>query len=173
MKKIYITGISGSGKSAISEELNKKGIYSIDIDSSKYGLCNWKNKKTKENVYFEHGMSNDWMKAHGWYCDVEKLKELFDVPNDIVVAVGITTNQNEYLNMFDKVFLLQCSEKTILNRLDTRISNDFGKHPLEKEHVLDFYGDFEKDLIARGAIPINTEESLDVVVSNIISNINI
>lgn len=171
MKKIYITGISGTGKSTIAEELNKKGIYSIDIDSSKYGLCSWKNKETKEAVYFEHGMSKDWMEAHGWYCDIEKLMKLLDTPNDITVAVGITMNQNEYLSMFDKVFLLQCSEKTFLDRLDARTSNNFGKHPIEKEHVLSFYRDFEKDLIDRGAIPINAEEPLDVVINNIISQI--
>jgi len=59
MKKIYITGISGTGKSTIAEELNKKGIYSIDIDSEKFNLCHWKNKETKEAVYFEYGMGKD------------------------------------------------------------------------------------------------------------------
>ena len=171
MKKIYITGISGTGKSTISEELNKKGIYSIDIDSSKYGLCHWKNKETRKEVYFEYGMGKDWMESHGWYCDIEKLIKLLNVPKNIVVAVGLITNQDEYLNMFDRVFLLQCDEKTFLSRLDTRTSNDFGKHPLEKEHILNFYKNFEKDLIERGAILINAEQALDVVVSNIISKI--
>ena len=171
MKKIYITGISGVGKSTISTELNKRGIYSIDIDSAKYDLCRWKNKETREDVYFENGMSKDWMEAHGWYCDVKKLKKLLDSSSEIIIAVGITTNQDEYLDVFDKVFLLRCSEKTFLNRLDTRTNNNFGKHPIEKEHVLNFYRDFEKDLIGKGAILINTEDKLDIVVNDIISKI--
>jgi len=171
MKKIYITGISGTGKSAIAEELNKKGIYTIDIDSDEFKLCYWKNKETKEAVYFEYGMGKDWMEAHGWYCDIEKLKKLLDVPKDIIVVVSITTNQNDYLNLFDKVFLLQCREEIFLERINIRTGNDFGKHPLEKEHILDFYRDFEKDLIEKGVIPINAEDSLDVVANNIISKI--
>jgi len=171
MKKIYITGISGTGKSFIAEKLNEKGIYTIDIDSHEYGLCKWKNKKTRENVYFEHGMSKDWMEAHGWFCDFEKLNNLLDIQSDIAIAVGITTNQNEYLSMFDKVFLLHCREEIFLKRLHTRTSNYFGKHPLEKENILSFYKDFEKDLIEKGAIPINTEDSIKNVVDNIISHL--
>jgi len=171
MKKIYITGISGTGKSAISEELNKRGIYSIDIDKDKYDLCNWKNKETLEKVYFEFGMNKDWMEAHGWYCDIEKLKKMLDVSEDIIIVVGLATNQNDYLNLFDKIFLLQCKEKTFLERLKTRTSNDFGKHILEKEYILDFYKNFEKVMLEKGAISINAEEPLDLVMENIISGI--
>ncbi|MEI7810745.1 MAG: AAA family ATPase [bacterium] len=171
MKKIYITGISGTGKSAIAEELNKKGIYTIDVDSDKHNLCSWKNKETKENVYFEYGMGLDWMEDHGWYCDIEKLKGMLNVPEDIIVVVGLTTNQNEYLNLFDKVFLLQCSEETFLNRLKTRTSNDFGKHPLEENYILNMYKDLEKDLIEKGAIAINAEGPIETVVGSIISKI--
>ncbi len=42
MKKIYITGISGTGKSTIIEKLIKKGINAIDLDSN---FCCWKDKK--------------------------------------------------------------------------------------------------------------------------------
>lgn len=171
MKKIYITGVSGTGKSTMAEELNKRGIYTIDIDSSKFDLCHWKNKETKEKAYFEYGMGKDWMEAHGWYCDIEKLKKMLDVPKDVVVVVGLATNQNEYLNLFDKIFLLQCKEETFLERIDERTSNDFGKHPMEKIYILDFYRNFEKVFIEKGAIPINVEESIETVVNNIVSKI--
>jgi hypothetical protein len=116
-------------------------------------------------------MSKEWMKDHGWFCDIEKLKNLLSVEGDIIVAVGMITNQDEYLDWFDKIFLLQCNEETFLNRLDTRTSNNFGKHPLEKEHVLSIYRDFENNLLRRGAMPINAEETIDVVVNNIFSKI--
>ena len=171
MKKNYITGVSGTGKSAIAEELNKRGIYTIDIDSSELDLCHWRNNKTQEKVYFEFGMDKDWMEAHGWYCDIEKLKKLLDVQRDIIFVVGLATNQNEYLNLFDKIFLLQCKEETFLERLETRTSNDFGKHPLEKGYILDFYKNFEKAMLEKGVFVVNAEEPLDVVMENIISKI--
>ncbi len=171
MKRIYITGISGTGKSAIAEELNKRGIYTIDIDKSEYDLCFWQNNETLEKVYFEYGMNKDWMEAHGWFCDIEKLKKMLDVPKDIIVVVGLAQNQNEYLDLFDEIFLLQCKEEIFLERIKVRPSNDFGKHPLEKEYILDFYKKFEKVTLEKGAVSINTEERLNVVVENIISKI--
>ena len=96
---------------------------------------------------------------------------MLNVSKDVVAVVGIAQNQNEYFDLFDKIFLLQCKEKTFLERLKVRTSNDFGKHPLEKEYILDFYKKFEKEMIDKGAIIINAEEPLDVVVENIISKI--
>jgi thymidylate kinase len=91
--------------------------------------------------------------------------------NKDVVVVGLLENQNEFLNLFDKIFLLQCREKTFFERIDNRTTNGFGKDYSEKEHILSFYKKFEEDLIKKGAIPINVEESLESVVSNIISKI--
>ena len=92
MKKFYITGISGVGKSTIAEELNKRGVFAIDIDSDEYKLCHWKNNETKERVHFDYGMGKDWTEAHGWYCDIEKLKKLMEGSHYIVVVVGLATN---------------------------------------------------------------------------------
>jgi len=169
-KKYFITGISGTGKTTIANELNKKGLYSIDADYWEFGLCSWKNKETKQKAHFEYGIGREFLKNNAWYCDVEKLKKLMDVNNDVVV-VGLLENQNEFLNLFDKIFLLKCSEKTFFERIDNRTTNSFGKDPSEKEHILNFYKDFEEDLINRGAIIINCEKSINNVVDEILKNI--
>ncbi len=49
--------------------------------------------------------------------------------------------------------------------------DEFGKTPEERQYVLNFYKDFEQKLIAKGAIVINAEEPLEVIVDNIISKI--
>lgn len=168
-RKFYITGVSGTGKTTIAEELNKRGIHAIDIDYYENKLCSWKNKETKEKAHFEYGIGLDFLKANGWYCDVERLKELININEDVYV-VGMTENQDDYLDLFDKVFILQCSERIFFKRIDDRTTNGFGKDPSEKEHILSFYKNYETDMIKKGAIPINAEESIDNVVNAIISN---
>lgn len=170
MKKIYITGISGTGKSTISEELNKKGIYSIDIDSIK-GLCHWENKKTFEKANWYSGIGSEFFKTHKYICDEKKLFALINKNKDIVVVVGITDNQSDFFSSFDKVFLLHCSEETFLKRIKNRTDHDFGKHKTEQKMILGWYKKFEKETLDKGAVPINTEDFIESVVKNIISKI--
>ncbi|OGI60420.1 hypothetical protein A2641_00110 [Candidatus Nomurabacteria bacterium RIFCSPHIGHO2_01_FULL_37_25] len=168
MKKFYITGISGVGKSSVSEILNQKGIFSIDIDSVK-NLCYWINKHTKEKSYWHPGKSSEWLESHQYICDKDKLIALMNTDKDIVVVVGLADNQSDFLNLFDKVFLFHCKEEIFLKRLDERNNNDFGKHSSEKEMILAWYKDFEKALLDWGVISINTDRPILDVVREVIS----
>ena len=170
MKKIYITGISGTGKSAIAEKLNKRGIYAIDIDEVE-GLCRWRNKKTFEKADWYSGIGNEFFESHRYVCDKNKLFSLMNKNKDIIVVVGVADNQADFLDSFDKVFLLHCSEKTFLKRIKDRTNHDFGKHKTEQKMILSWYKSFEKEMLDKGAVPINTEDSIETVVNNIISKI--
>ncbi len=150
MKKIYITGVSGTGKSTINKELDKRGIFNISIDAVK-GLCSWQNKQTGEKVEYHFDGDAAWFEKYDWTCDIEQLKKLMNVNKELVVVTGIAGNQNNYLPLFDKIFLLQCRQKTFIKRLvERKTDNLFGKNPTEQEFLINFYQGFEKDLISRG-----------------------
>lgn len=174
MRKIYyVTGVSGTGKSTVTKELNKRGIImAIDQDSKEYGLCSWKHNKTMKEAKFEYGIGKEFLEANDWYCDIEKLKQILNDNKNITFVCGVSANQNEYLNIFDKVFLLRCSPDELVKRIDKREDHNFGKDPAEKEHILNWYGEFEKDLINRGAVVIDSDKSIDVVVGEILKNID-
>ena len=168
MKKLYITGVSGTGKTTVAKALNKRGVYAFDIDSIA-GLCHWENKETGEKSDWFSGIGADWVKAHSWICDLRMLKGLLDEQKRDVVVLGLASNQDEYFHLFDKIFLLQTTKETFIERILKRGDNDFGKDPSEQEIILGYYKDFEKSLLAKGAIPINAENSIDVVVQKIIA----
>ena len=54
MNKFFITGISGVGKSAVVEELEKRGIKAFDLDAM--DLCLWKNKASGEYADYYSGI---------------------------------------------------------------------------------------------------------------------
>lgn len=170
MKRIYITGVSGTGKSTISKELSKRGVASFDIDSVP-GLCEWQNKETSARAEFSTGVGGDWLSAHEWICNKEKLGEILDQHQDTTVVVGVAHNQDEYLDLFDKFFILECSEKVLRNRLSTRTDNDFGKHEAEQNVVAGAYKWFVSKSLKQGAIPVNTEGDINVIVGQIISQL--
>ena len=171
-KRYYITGVCGTGKTTVAQELNNRGIRAIDQDSKEYGLCSWKHNKTKEDAQFEYGIGKEFLEANDYYCDVEKLKRLLDTTFDETVFVcGVSANQDEYLDLFDKVFLLRCAPETFVKRIDAREDNEFGKHQSEKEHILDWYQELEAGLINKGAVVINSDAPVAAVADEILEYI--
>jgi broad-specificity NMP kinase len=170
-KRYYITGVSGTGKTTVCEELAKRGFFAIDQDSKIYALCSWKHNQTKEDARFEYGIGKEFLEANDWYCDIEKLKALLDTSDTISFVCGVTANQDEYLNLFDKVFLLQCPPGVFSKRIDERENNQFGKHPSEKEHLLEWYKELEDRLIAKGAVVINCDAPTVSIAGEILRHI--
>lgn len=169
MSKIYITGISGTGKTTIANLLREKGIKSYSIDEIP-GLSYWENKLDGKKVDYEAKLDRAFIDSHVWVCDTEQLKDLIDHEGTVVV-LGLAENQHEFLSLFDKVILLQCKPQTFLKRILERKDNVFGQEKSAQEYLLNTYESFENDMIKDGAIPVNAEEPLDIVLKSIINEI--
>ncbi|HYC34172.1 MAG TPA: AAA family ATPase [Candidatus Paceibacterota bacterium] len=169
MKKIYITGISGTGKTTIHGELQKRGFHTISLDETD-DLCCWIDKETKEKVQRKVELNREFTDKHNWVCDTEYLKKLLDKEADLVFVLGVASNQNEFLNIFDKVLLLQCKPETFLHRLTHRTNNEFGKDKSVQDRIMEWYEEFENKLLNKGAIPINTDRSIDEIVTEVVKH---
>jgi broad-specificity NMP kinase len=169
--KIYITGISGTGKTAIAKELEKKGFYVISIDEVP-NLCVWIHKKTKEKVNYETELNKEFIDTHDWVCDVEYLNELIKKGTSPIFVLGLSSNQNDFMHLFDKVLLLQCKPETFISRIESRTDNDFGKDKTAQDVILSWYKNFENNMLEKGAVSIDVENSLYEVVENIIEQTN-
>lgn len=99
------------------------------------------------------------------------MKELLNSYEEELVVSGVCANQDEFLDLFDKVFLLHCSEETFIHRLNTREDNRFGKDPGQQEGVINWYKSFEEKMRKHGAIAISSEGTLDDVVSEIMTQV--
>lgn len=167
MKKIFITGISGTGKTTIYEELIKRNYYAISLDETD-DLCYWVNRETKERIHGYFELNRDFTSQHQWICDIEYLKKLINLDKELVFVLGSASNQDQFINLFNKVILLQCKPMVFIERLNTRTNNDFGKHKTVQDHLLTWYKNFENKLIEGGAISINTDKQIGEVVDEVI-----
>ncbi len=171
MKKIYITGISGTGKTTIAEELEKKGFHTIGIDETS-NLCSWTNKETQEKVERGVEINREFTSKHNWICDIEYLKKLLDKDIDLVFVVGVASNQDNFLDLFDKILILQCKPETFIKRIKNRSNNVFGKDKTVREHILEWYEDFENKMLQKGAISIDVEQPIDTVIKEVLKQAN-
>lgn len=160
--KIYVTGVSGTGKTSIARELNRRGIPAVDMDT----ICHWEHRESREPAGWEPGKTAEWYEAHGWICSIDDLKR-FLAENENAVALGLSSNQEDYVPLFDKVLVLRSKPEVIISRINARTENEYGKHPLEQQRILNWHKQFEEEMTAKGAIPIDADRSIAEVVDEI------
>jgi len=172
MRKIFVTGMSGTGKSTLTKEFEKRNIPAFDIDQI-IGSCNWYDKTTGKQEDYYTGLGKEWLYNHEWICDFDWIrKRVESYPNEkMVIVAGSTTNQKSFLDYFDQIFLLQLDNETLKDRLTHRTTNDFAQDKSEQEYIIETKDDFEKDMINYGAIvlpaTLPTETLADMIVKNI------
>lgn len=172
MKKIYITGVSGTGKTTLARELEKKGFYTISIDEID-NLCSWIHQETGQNDGGKEAeMTIDFIDKHHWICDIDYLKELLNKKVDVAFVLGKAANQDDFLYIFDKILLLQCSPETFCKRIENRTDNNFGKDKKVQEQILRRYKPYAEKMLAKGAIPIGTDRPIEEVVDDVVRGID-
>ncbi len=116
-------------------------------------------------------MDDKFVDQHDWVCNITLLEKLLNSSEETTLVFGVTSNQKEFMHLFDKVILLQCKSKTFIKRLTERQDNAFGKDPSVQQQVLGWYEEFEKDLIDEGATVVNTEGSTEQTIKKILNEI--
>lgn len=169
MKKIYITGVSGTGKTTIARELDKRGYYTISIDEVT-GLCSWTHQKTGE----KHGgedtpLTVEFVDQHDWICDIEYLNRFLNKDIDIAFVFGMATNQKDFLHIFDKVLVLQCKPEIFIKRIEERTDNDFGKDKGIQEQIIARSKTYGDEMVSLGATSVDTDRPIDIVVDDILA----
>lgn len=160
MKRVLLTGMSGTGKSTVIEELAGLGFKAVDVDSPAYSEM----VPAPEDELTGPGPGRDWV----W--QPQRVQELLATEDaEVLFIAGTSPNQGAFYSQFDHVILLSAPKEVILDRLRTRANNAFGKRPDEVERVLALIDEIEPR-IRRGADhEIDTSAPLDQVVTEILT----
>lgn len=167
---IFITGVSGTGKSSVCRELSIRGHTTIGLDEVP-GLSRWVHRKTKEKLDKKADFSAEFLATYEWACDLKMLKELLRQERGTVFVAGNVENVLACISLAHKSFVLICSPETFLKRIDERIDNDYGKDEDAKNFLLSYYESDNKKCLEAGAIAVDGEQPLNQVVDSILKNV--
>ena len=135
MQRILLTGISGTGKSTLTAELAARGYSAVDADSPDYS--EWA-APDADAPGTPVEPERDWV----WREDrIAALLARTDA--DVLFVSGCASNMRQFLPLFDHVVLLSAAPAVIVERLRTRTTNAYGKHPAEAARVLQLRDDVE------------------------------
>lgn len=171
MPLIYITGISGSGKSAVRDELTKRGYEAHGTDED--GIAFFYNNETGEALtrrVTAKERTPEWRKLYTWKASRGKIAQLAEKAKDKPVFLcGTTSNDaDELWDLFDKKIALHIDETTLKDRILNRTGNDFGKNPNELAMLLEWQKTAQADYEKLGAAIVDATKPLDEVVDNVL-----
>jgi broad-specificity NMP kinase len=120
MAAVLITGMSGTGKSTVLAELEHRGYPVVDTDVGGWIAAVDRPDGTAEPMWRE-----------------DRISALLDRHSDGVLFVaGCVANQGRFYARFGAVVLLSAPERILLERLETRTTNDFGKSARDRDRIL-------------------------------------
>ena len=159
MKRVLLTGMSGTGKSTVIEELAARGYKAVDTDD--HGLSEVVRVPLDEPTGLDPGQ--DWV----WRED--RIQALLSVDDaDVLFLGGCAPNQGKFYPQFDHVVLLTAPVPVIVERLATRTNNPYGKRPEDVARVLNLVQTVEP-LLRRGAgHVVDTSGPLDQVAAKVL-----
>jgi broad-specificity NMP kinase len=160
-RNYLIEGVSGTGKTSVCHELCRRGYTAFNGDRD---LRRGKNKPNGDPLT-EYPSAE--MRHANNFWDVEKVRQLAaDQTTEASFFCGGTRNLDEFIDVFDKVFILDVDVETLNYRLDTRENDDWGKSKEERELILRLHA--TKEDLPSGAIVIDATQPLVKVVDEII-----
>lgn len=162
MKRVLVTGLSGTGKSTLLRELARRGVKCVDTDYDGYcGPADGSPPSGRQS-------------RPGWIWRPERIEALLSTEDaEVLVVSGCVENQGGFYPRFDHIVLLTAPVPTMAARLTGRDTNDYGKDPVELAESLG-YVDTVLPLLRRGAtLEVDTSAPMAEVVATVLTHIGV
>lgn len=162
MQKVLLLGISGVGKSSVVVALAGRGYKAVDADTAEW--CEW---VAVADGVDEFGSTVE--PERDWVWREDRMRNLLateDAP--ILFVAGTPTNVWKFFPQFDRIVLLSAPAPVIVERLETRTANLYGKEPHELTRILSLKQEVEPRLRKVADCEIDTSVPLDEVVGSLL-----
>ncbi len=163
VRNYLIEGVSGSGKTSVATELERRGYHVVHGDRV---LAYRGDPETGAPMEAPADADLAWLQGHHIW-NIHKVRAVIaDKSRLMTFFCGGSRNWHHFIDLFDKVFVFDVDRETLERRLIDRPEDEFGGKPDERAFVLRLR-DTEED-IPRHGIRINANAPLSAVVDAIL-----
>ncbi len=127
IRNYLIEGVSGTGKTSVCKELQRRGHHAINGDRELAYQGHPETGRPMDGSTHEH---------HIWHVDEVKAL-VADQDAAVTFFCGGSRNFSKFIDLFDGVFVLEVDLGTLNRRLDERPENEWGAGQTERELIAD------------------------------------
>jgi dephospho-CoA kinase len=164
VKRVLLTGMSGTGKSTLIGALAARGYKAVDVDSDEWS--EWVEVEFKGDPASPESPVRP---GRDWVWRENCIQELLSTEDaEVLFISGCAENMVKFYAQFNHIILLTVPAAVIIERLAARTTNPYGKHPEELTRVLGLVQTIEPKLRKAAGHVVDTSVSLDQVVDTVL-----
>lgn len=157
---VLITGMSGTGKTAVVHELAARGFAAIDLDTPDWS--HWVDAAPDDGLTPVDGQ--DWV----WQED--RVRALLSAPREGTLFIsGCAENMSKLYPLIDRIILLSAPIDTIMARLEKRAADGYGHTAEERAKIAELIATIEPLLRAAAHHEVDTSGPAAETVDRILS----
>lgn len=123
MRRVLVTGLSGTGKSAVMSELAARGYKAVDTDYDGWSEI--------MDVPADDGLPGTTLDpGRDWMWNEERISALLATEDaEVLFVCGTARNQVKFYGQFDHIVLLTAPKSVMAERIVTRTNNPMASEP--------------------------------------------
>ena len=166
-RNFIIEGVSGAGKTAVCDELIRRGYHAVHGDRELRPSKNHARRlQTLDGTPQDEAELVALIHKAGIWDKTKVLRHLENSGVDVSFFCGGFRNHDDLLGLFDGVFTLEIDAETLARRLSTRPPDEFGGRPSEQALISRLHA--TKEDMPKGAISIDATRPVEEVADQIV-----
>jgi dephospho-CoA kinase len=159
VRNYLVEGVSGTGKTSVCRELNRRGYQAINGDRELAYQGDPETGEPSDTALHQHHI---WDVGRVW-------AQVADDGEPVTFFCGGSRNFAKFIDLFDEVFVLEIDLETLHERLDRRPQDEWGSRPAERDLIVQLHRTGE-DIPSNGVV-IDATQSLAEVVGAILRDV--